>query len=553
MRELVAARAGEGPQTRQGGPAGRARPTPSRVAVSSPADAHERVAHRIADAVLGRGPGGASARLPQAGLARPPRPPTLELPAGVAEVLDAPGRPLDGATRLVMEGRFGRDLSGVRVHEGGPAERSARAMWAEAFTVGQHIVFGAGRYAPATRDGRHLLAHELAHVIGQADAPTAWLDRQPAGPGVLERETVRYEATVAVDQVALRATPAGRRTGAQFHNLVASLRQDVRLVVVGNVGKWMQVRVTSGTALDGRTNQPINAAGLTGYVSAELLVRQAPPPPPVESRQTWTNKALAVAGIKDSDWQPAAGFRQNQDTFQKVYAYYSSLYLADNKLRWAAMAKLAGGEVYRGFRDRIVPAEKLGEDLAEMSRGGGITVGDVLGLGFKAYAGSLGIILLQMQKAIFMDLAWQHQAYREGGIKALAAAKARGELSDELFAAWQDIDSGVPDRVNAGNVVLLKREQRDVLQGGGTGGFYGRIQDIPDSDVIPETMSEEAKSPIPRGKPFKEVVPGGDITVFQDRWTWLLKDMIPAFQQLDEATLQALVKKSLGELADHKF
>jgi hypothetical protein len=29
---------------------------------------------------------------------------------------------------------------------------------------------------------------------------------------------------------------------------------------------------------------------------------------------------------------------------------------------------------------------------------------------------------MQMQKAIFMDLAWQHQAYRGGGNKALVAA-----------------------------------------------------------------------------------------------------------------------------------
>jgi hypothetical protein len=552
MRELVAARAGEGSPARRDGPAGRARPIPALVAVSSPADPHERAADRIADAVLGRGQGGAGARLAQAASPRPPRPPTLELPVSVTEVLDTPGRPLDGATRLALEGRFGRDLSGVRVHEGGPAERSARAMWAEAFTVGQHIVFGAGRYAPATRQGRHLIAHELAHVIGQADTPTAWLDRQPAGPAVLERETVPYEAMVAVDQVALRATPAGRRTGAPFHNLVASLRQDVRLVVEDNIGRWMKVRVTSGTALHGRTNQPINAAGLTGYVSAELLVRQAAPEP-VQSRQTWTNKALATAGITAGEWQPTAGFRKNKEIFQKVYRYYMSLYLADNRLKWAAMAKLAGGEVFRGFRDRIVPAEKLGEDLADLPRTGGITVGDVFGAAFKAYAGSLDIILMQMQEAIFKDLAWQHQAYREGGIKALAAAKARGELTDELFAAWQDIDSGDRDRVNAGNVALLKREQLHVLQGGGTGGFYGRIQDIPDSDVIPKTMSEEARSPIPKGRPFKEVVPGGDITVFKDRWTWLLKDMIPAFQQLDDATLQALVQKSLDELADHRF
>ena len=39
----------------------------------------------------------------------------------------------------------------------------------------------------------------------------------------------------------------------------------------------------------------------------------------------------------------------------------ASTTLADSRLKWAAMAKLAGGEVYRGFRDQIVPAEEFGE------------------------------------------------------------------------------------------------------------------------------------------------------------------------------------------------
>jgi hypothetical protein len=492
-----------------------------------------------------------------------------------------------------MERRFGHDFSAIRIHEGGPGEQSTRDLGAEAFTVGRNLVFGAGRYAPATREGQHLLAHELAHIIGPADSRTVWLDRQPKGPQrrAAPDTTFPYVARTTVDEVALRATPAPRRPGAPFHNLVASLRQDVSLVVEGSEGWWMKVRVTSGTALDGRTNKPMNAAGLTGYVSAELLVRQATPVPtptpwpPIDpaayssleefsqawpdrvtsteaiervwlgqSKQAWTDKALAAAGIKPADWQPTAKFRKNKQTFEKVYSYYASLYLADNRLKWAAMAKLAGGEVFRGFRDQIVPAEKFGEALSDIGgRSDKITVFDLAGAGYEIYAASIDILLLQMQKAIFMDLAWQHQAYREGGIKALAAAKGRGELTFDLFAAWQDIDSGDPRRVNAGNMALLRREQYHVLQGAGAGGFYGRIQDIPDSDMIPKTMSEEARSPIPGGKPFADVVPGGDITKFEDRWKWLKEDMIPAFEKLDAATLQALVKKSLDELANQKF
>ena len=42
---------------------------------------------------------------------------------------------------------------------------------------------------------------------------------------------------------------------------------------------------------------------------------------------------------------------------------------------------------------------------------------------------------------------------------------------------------------------------------------------------------------------------GGDITKFADRWAWLERDMIPAFEKLDAATLRSLVQKPLADLA----
>ena len=78
------------------------------------------------------------------------------------------GTPLDGALRGTMEGRFGADFGSVRVHADASAAESARATGAAAVTVGRDIVFGAGRYQPASSTGRQLLAHELAHVVQQS-------------------------------------------------------------------------------------------------------------------------------------------------------------------------------------------------------------------------------------------------------------------------------------------------------------------------------------------------------------------------------------------------
>lgn len=80
------------------------------------------------------------------------------------------GRPLDDATRAVMEPRFGHDFSKVRVHTNREAAQSARAQRAVAYTSGTDIGFAAGRYQPGTTAGQRLIAHELAHVVQQGAA-----------------------------------------------------------------------------------------------------------------------------------------------------------------------------------------------------------------------------------------------------------------------------------------------------------------------------------------------------------------------------------------------
>lgn len=89
------------------------------------------------------------------------------VPRVVHETLRCPGQPLNAETRTLMESRFDHDFSQVRVHTGTEAAESAQAVNASAYTVGQHIVFGGGHYAPATSAGEQLLAHELTHVLQQ--------------------------------------------------------------------------------------------------------------------------------------------------------------------------------------------------------------------------------------------------------------------------------------------------------------------------------------------------------------------------------------------------
>ncbi|HKV78350.1 MAG TPA: DUF4157 domain-containing protein [Candidatus Sulfotelmatobacter sp.] len=91
-------------------------------------------------------------------------------PPIVHQVLNSSGQPLDEATRAFMEPRFGRNFNDVRVHVGPQAATSAREVSARAYTVGRHLVFDQGQYAPDSRLGQQLLAHELAHVVQQGGA-----------------------------------------------------------------------------------------------------------------------------------------------------------------------------------------------------------------------------------------------------------------------------------------------------------------------------------------------------------------------------------------------
>ncbi|MFL6416678.1 MAG: DUF4157 domain-containing protein [Bryobacteraceae bacterium] len=77
------------------------------------------------------------------------------------------GQPLDPGVRRQMEGAFGADFGGVRLHNGPGAHSLNTALQAVAFTTGSDIFFRDGAYNPSSSSGKELLAHELTHVVQQ--------------------------------------------------------------------------------------------------------------------------------------------------------------------------------------------------------------------------------------------------------------------------------------------------------------------------------------------------------------------------------------------------
>jgi hypothetical protein len=102
----------------------------TKLAVSSPGDLHEQEAERLAERVTRL-----SGPLTQ--------PATRTAPAS--------GAALSDELRSYFEPRFGHDFSRVRVHTDARAARSAHALGAQAYTLGNDMVLGAGTVCAAHR------------------------------------------------------------------------------------------------------------------------------------------------------------------------------------------------------------------------------------------------------------------------------------------------------------------------------------------------------------------------------------------------------------------
>ncbi len=215
----------------------RARPVvQTKLDMSEPGDAHEVEAEQTADMIM---------KMPAP--ATPPPPPDEQPnnPPGKVQravqgnggsgidpqvedrvrSLKGRGKPLPEDEREFFESRFGADFSGVRIHTDSTAVETSKDLNARAYTVGSDIAFNSGEYQPGTGAGRHLLAHELTHVIQQGGAGT--LERSPE-----EEEMATIARSAAPDRVqrapaGLAPAGTGSQAGAAFEEFILSSASDM--------------------------------------------------------------------------------------------------------------------------------------------------------------------------------------------------------------------------------------------------------------------------------------------------------------------------------------
>jgi len=161
----------------------------------------------------------ASTRVARAGLRRThveatvahaPAPPRLAsacpCAGGCPRCVASSGQALPAALARSLGDHYGADLSGVRVHTGADAAHAVAAAGARrAFASGDHIVVGDPSFSPDRAAGRHLLAHEAAHVLQQ----------RGGGGGRGETASLESEARRSADAFAAgRAAPPVRQGSA---------------------------------------------------------------------------------------------------------------------------------------------------------------------------------------------------------------------------------------------------------------------------------------------------------------------------------------------------
>lgn len=254
---------------------------------------------------------------------------TTAVPAQSRQVDEDPpeqgGRPLPQGQRASFESQFGRDFSQVRVHADEQAARRTERASARAITRGAHILFGAGQFRPGTRQGRQLIAHELAHVAQQQDGgagavatqcdPIPGKEKQgpgnikPAEPFVIGKGVAGEDNFVLFEQ--------------DSADLSASAEKKL-LEIAGNSATPVTVEVHGYASIEGASDYNTNLSAHRAIAVKKLLLSRLPPGSQVTVYARGETQAFGAdadnrrVGVKTLQGAPAADASKADAPVQKA-------------------------------------------------------------------------------------------------------------------------------------------------------------------------------------------------------------------------------------------
>jgi hypothetical protein len=218
-----------------------------------------------------------------------------------------PGRPLDAGVSARLGPALGADLSRVEVHDDPASAAVTGSLGAAAITVGKHVAFGAGQYAPGTPLGDALIAHEMAHVIQQ--------DGGVAAPSPARSEYAALESDADTSALSAVDRLYGGRRGAR--GLRPALRSGLRLQACKPTPVQAPTHKTAGagpdlmagthtvTAKEQADVEAIFQPGSTVVVAPPPVVGVPAPPPVVHGPPPMT------------EYKPGEKFEQEMLAFLK--------------------------------------------------------------------------------------------------------------------------------------------------------------------------------------------------------------------------------------------
>lgn len=166
------------------------------------------------------------------------------------------GRGLDDNTRYRMEGAFGTNFSGVKIHTDNRSDTLNRSLNARAFTTGQDVFFRRGEYNPGTSSGQELLAHELTHVVQQTGG--SGLQRKSSSAGSLKQSPPVWPAGGGL---AVQLKPATVKKVAHLRSYTGNGSQNEPYELLKKIGP----KLKKGMELDVDENESATSKGDDWY------------------------------------------------------------------------------------------------------------------------------------------------------------------------------------------------------------------------------------------------------------------------------------------------
>ena len=175
-----------------------------------------------------------------------------------------------------MESRFGANFSDVNIHTGSQSEVLNRSLNAQAFTHGSDVYFGEGKYNPESQQGKHLLAHELTHVVQQGAAqPAPTIQKEEASAGTTSSQEEQQPTSSDPVSTSPQAQEQAASTGGGNHELSRLLARIIRDQIsnsslqgyLRSLGTTLQGLAVGSTATQG--DQPSASANRLSALSVE--------------------------------------------------------------------------------------------------------------------------------------------------------------------------------------------------------------------------------------------------------------------------------------------